>query len=158
MPVLHLCQRLLAFTDALSLLQMRYANNSQYKNDRMIRKECFVQPTVLDELKKVIEDSEVSGQAVAEGRRLPRTMQCARRLSVQILKEDDSNWPLADRVGTQELEIILGQEHISFKTTKLGSLVQVNNSKDPEGLRVFYYLVQVRPHQSFILFLLHQPQ
>lgn len=63
--------------------------------------------------------------------------------SSQILKEDDSNWPLADRVGTQELEIILGQEHISFKTTKLGSLNEVNESKDPEGLRIFYYLVQV---------------
>lgn len=62
---------------------------------------------------------------------------------VQILKEDDSNWPLADRVGTQELEIVLGPEHISFKTTKLGSLTQVNESKDPDGLRVFYYLVQV---------------
>ena len=62
---------------------------------------------------------------------------------LQILKEDDSNWPVADRVGTQELEIILGQEHISFKTTKLGSLNQVNESKDPDGLRIFYYLVQV---------------
>ena len=38
---------------------MRYANNSQYKNDRMIRKECFVNPSVLDELKKIIEDCEV---------------------------------------------------------------------------------------------------
>lgn len=63
---------------------------------------------------------------------------------MQILKEDDSNWPLADRVGAQELEVISGAEHISFKTTKLGSLMQVNESKDPEGLRVFYYLVQVR--------------
>lgn len=62
---------------------------------------------------------------------------------VQIMKEDDKMWPLADRVGTQELEVILGQEHISFKTTKLGSLVQVNESKDPDGLRLFYYLVQV---------------
>lgn len=59
------------------------------------------------------------------------------------MKEDDKMWPLADRVGTQELEVILGQEHISFKTTKLGSLVQVNESKDPDGLRLFYYLVQV---------------
>ena len=50
---------------------------------------------------------------------------------------------MADRVGAQELEVILGTEHISFKTTKLGSLVQVNESKDPDGLRIFYYLVQV---------------
>ena len=68
---------------------------------------------------------------------------------MQILKEDDSNWPVADRVGTQELEIILGQEHISFKTTKLGSLNQVNESKDPDGLRIFYYLVQVSFQNHF---------
>ena len=61
----------------------------------------------------------------------------------QILKEDDANWPVPDRVGRQELEVVLGQEHISFSTTKLGSLLQVQSSKDPEGLRVFYYLVQV---------------
>lgn len=39
--------------------QLRYANNSQYKNDTMIRKECFVSQAVLDELKRIIEDSEV---------------------------------------------------------------------------------------------------
>ena len=38
---------------------------------------------------------------------------------------------------------MVGKEHISFATTKLGSLLQVQSSKDPEGLRVFYYLVQV---------------
>lgn len=42
------------------------------------------------------------------------------------------------------LQVVLGNEHISFATTKLGSLLQVQSSKDPEGLRVFYYLVQVR--------------
>lgn len=40
-------------------------------------------------------------------------------------------------------QIVLGNDHISFATTKLGSLLQVQSSKDPEGLRVFYYLVQV---------------
>jgi protein mago nashi len=32
----------------------------------------------------------------------------------EVTKEDDHNWPAPDRVGTQELEIILGDEHISF--------------------------------------------
>ena len=41
------------------VVQMRYANNSQYKNDRMIRKECFINQKVLDELRKIIEESEV---------------------------------------------------------------------------------------------------
>lgn len=64
--------------------------------------------------------------------------------TTQILKEDDKEWPEADRVGRQELEVIMGGEHISFNCTKLGSVLQVQNSKDPEGLRIFYYLVQVR--------------
>lgn len=62
---------------------------------------------------------------------------------VQIMKEDDNNWPEPDRVGRQELEIVMGNEHISFTTSKIGSLVDVQSSNDPEGLRIFYYLVQV---------------
>merc|ERR1711924_452310 len=59
-----------------------------------------------------------------------------------ILKEDDNHWPAPDRVGRQELEVVCGKEHISFTTSKIGSLSDVQSSKDPEGLRVFYYLVQ----------------
>ena len=40
-------------------MQLRYANNSNYKNDTMIKKEAFVSQAVLDELKRIIEDSEV---------------------------------------------------------------------------------------------------
>lgn len=36
----------------------------------------------------------------------------------------------------------LGKTHISFETAKIGSLVDVQSSEDPEGLRVFYYLIQ----------------
>ena len=32
----------------------------------------------------------------------------------EVMKEDDSNWPEPDRVGRQELEVVLGDEHISF--------------------------------------------
>ena len=64
------------------------------------------------------------------------------RPHAQVMKEDDANWPQADRVGRQELEVVLGADHISFATTKLGSLMQVQQSNDPEGLRIFYYLVQ----------------
>ena len=40
--------------------KLRYANNSNYKNDTMIRKEMYVSPIVLNELKRIVEDSEVS--------------------------------------------------------------------------------------------------
>ncbi|KAF5842191.1 mago nashi-like protein [Dunaliella salina] len=101
--------------------RLRYANNSGYKaqsaKDEMITREVFVSQLVLDEVKRIVEDSEV-------------------------VKEDDNNWPAPDRVGKQELEIIINGQHISFTCTKLGSVLQVQQSKDPEGLRVFYYLVQ----------------
>ena len=97
--------------------KLRYANNSNYKNDTLIRKEVYVNKPVMEELKRIIEESEV-------------------------MKEDDELWPAPDRVGRQELEIVLNNEHISFTTSKIGSLVDINNSKDPEGLRCFYYLVQ----------------
>ena len=78
----------------------------------------------------------------------------------QLLREDDSNWPKKNIVGKQELEIRIGNDHIAFevnyshesyilfdhwyhtKTAKIGSLVDIQDSEDPEGLRVFYYLVQ----------------
>jgi len=98
--------------------KLRYANNSNYKNDTMIRKEAYSHQAVMDELRRIIEDSE-------------------------IMAEDDALWPQPDRVGRQELEIVIGDEHISFTTSKIGSLVDVNQSRDPDGLRCFYYLVQV---------------
>ena len=106
--------------------KLRYANNSNYKNDTLIRKEgnlffpffffsstrckgyhermywksfekfdlaiVYVNKAVLDEARKIIDEAEIT-------------------------KEDDKNWPLPDRVGRQELEIITGNEHISFTVT-----------------------------------------
>lgn len=69
------------------------------------------------------------------------------------MKEDDNNWPPPDRVGRQELEIVMNNEHISFTTSKIGSLVDVQGSQDPEGLRVFYYLVQVSLSEMLFTFL-----
>lgn len=139
--------------------KLRYANNSNYKNDTMIRKEAYVHNSVMDELKRIIVDSE-------------------------IMAEDDAAWPPPDRVGRQvrrcrwvknlhkvrlivvclpepglflfqELEIVIGDEHISFTTSKTGSLVDVNQSKDPEGMRGFYYLVQDLKCLVFSLIGLH---
>lgn len=48
--------------------RLRYANNSQYKSDTLIRKEVYVNDIVLEEVKRIIKESE-------------------------ILKEDDKEWP-----------------------------------------------------------------
>ncbi|KAI5808980.1 Mago nashi protein [Peziza echinospora] len=108
----------------------RYANNSNYRNDSLIRKEMCVSALLVKEIKRIIKESE-------------------------IMKEDDSKWPPKNKDGRQELEIRLGNEHISFETAKIGSLVDVNMSDDPEGLRVFYYLVQDLKGLIFSLTALH---
>ncbi|KFY83485.1 hypothetical protein V498_08034, partial [Pseudogymnoascus sp. VKM F-4517 (FW-2822)] len=68
----------------------RYANNSNYRNDSLIRKEMCVSSTMIDEIKRIIKTSE-------------------------ILKEDDGKWPQKNKDGRQELEIRLGNDHISFE-------------------------------------------
>ncbi|XP_023578549.1 protein mago nashi homolog 2-like [Octodon degus] len=89
--------------------KLRYANKCNYKNDVMIRKKAYVHKCVMEELKRITGDSEMT-------------------------KEDDALWPPPDRVGRQELEIVIGGEHISFTTSKVGFLKVVNQSKDPKGL------------------------
>ena len=42
-----------------------------------------------------------------------------------------------------------------MKTAKIGSLVEITESADPEGLRVFYYLVQDLKALVFSLISLH---
>ena len=39
--------------------KLRYANNSNYKNDTMIRKDVFVTEAVIKECKRIISESEV---------------------------------------------------------------------------------------------------
>ncbi|KAL7409151.1 Mago nashi protein [Mrakia frigida] len=110
--------------------RLRYANNSNYRNDSLIKKEMYIGSLLIKELKRIVETSEIT-------------------------KEDDSKWPKKDIVGKQELEIRVGNDHISFETSKIGSLVDVQDSEDPEGLRVFYYLVQDLKCLIFSLIALH---
>lgn len=69
--------------------KLRYANNSNYKDEVMIRKEAFVSQSVLDEVRRIVQES-------------------------QVLQSDDKDWPEPDKNGRQELEIVSGEEHISF--------------------------------------------
>jgi len=66
-----------------------------------------VSKAVLDELKKLIRESKI--------------MECACLLSsfIQVVTRfhcrcDDTKWPEPDASGTQELEVVLDNEHISF--------------------------------------------
>ena len=73
----------------------------------------------------------------------------------EILAQDDSKWPRPDKTGTQELEIMLGNEHISFSTSKIGSSYEIQKSDDPKGLEVFYYLTQDIKSLVFTLIKMH---
>ena len=100
--------------------RLRYANGSAYRSDarhRPIRRDVHLKPIVLDELKRIIEES-------------------------KVLELDDSQWPSPDAVGCQEVEIVSGDRHIFFTCSKIGSMLDIQGSDDPEGLSKFYYLVQ----------------
>ncbi|KAI8320227.1 Mago nashi protein [Martensiomyces pterosporus] len=97
--------------------RLKYANNSNYRRDSIIRKSLVLSPTLVSEVKRIIEDSE-------------------------IMKEDDAKWPQRDESGRLQLEIKLGGERINFETAQLGSLADIQRTEDPEGLRVLYYLIQ----------------
>ena len=103
--------------------RLRYANASRYKasgtskQDNIIRKQVFVSPSVLAEVRRIVEESE-------------------------IILEDDKNWPEpSEDDGRQEFELVLGPQKISFALAKIGSLLEVQGCRDPEALRIFYYLV-----------------
>lgn len=141
--------------DTASGLPTRTSRGTRYANFSGISIVC-VSSLVVDEIRRIVKSSE-------------------------IMKEDDSKWPQKNKDGRQELEIRLGNEHISFEvrknhriaisfgntdgclhmrkplsqTAKIGSLIDVTESADPEGLRVFYYLVQDLKALVFSLTSLH---
>ena len=75
----------------------------------MSRKEACIHKSVMEELKRIIDDSEIT-------------------------KEDDALWPPPDPGSQNKLEIIIGDERISFTTSKIGSLIDINQPKNPESL------------------------
>jgi protein mago nashi len=109
---------------------LRYSNASNYRRDQVIKKQVYVSQAVIKELKRIIQHSEIT-------------------------QEDDSQWPQPDVVGKQELEVSMNGQHIFFQTNKIGSLIDVEDSGDPEGMRVFYYLVQDLKCLVFSLIRLH---
>uniref|UniRef100_A0A2I2YQL7 Mago homolog B, exon junction complex subunit n=1 Tax=Gorilla gorilla gorilla TaxID=9595 RepID=A0A2I2YQL7_GORGO len=58
--------------------KLRYANNSNYKNDVMIRKEAYMHKSLMEELKRIIDDNEIT-------------------------KEDDGLWPPPDRAANKKI-------------------------------------------------------
>lgn len=100
--------------------RLRYTNDSNYRRDQVIRKEVWVHPLVLSEVKKMVVES-------------------------GLLEEDGKGWPPPDKVGRQELEICIGGRRFIYHLAKLGSLAEVQavcSEFNRDALNVMYYLVQ----------------
>ncbi|KAJ2136359.1 hypothetical protein IW136_003933 [Coemansia sp. RSA 678] len=96
---------------------LKYANNSNYRRDSIIQKTLRLSPTLINEIQRIIEDSE-------------------------IMHEDSSKWPHQDENGRLQLEIEMNGQSINIETAKISSLADTLSTEDPEGLRVLYYLIQ----------------
>ncbi len=73
----------------------------------------------------------------------------------EIIKEDDGKCPRRTRTDARSWKFASMESTSRFETAKIGSLVDVTESADPEGLRVFYYLVQDLKALVFSLIALH---
>lgn len=105
-------------TPGSNCLRFRVAKNSSEPGDIIVRKEAHLSQATMDVLQTLITESE-------------------------ILEELDMEWPAAKARGRNvELEVICGEQHISFQTQQWLSLSDIHASRDPEGLRVLYYLVE----------------
>jgi hypothetical protein len=103
----------------------RYANNSNYRNDSLIRKESMkmiiqlilaqltppvcVSHALVAEIKKIVKDSEIMKYVNCELYIILNEALMRRN------REDDTKWPQKNKDGRQELEIRMGNEHISFE-------------------------------------------
>uniref|UniRef100_A0A669DRC9 Mago homolog, exon junction complex subunit n=2 Tax=Oreochromis TaxID=8139 RepID=A0A669DRC9_ORENI len=80
--------------------KLRYANNSNYKNDVMIRKEAYVHKSVMEELKRIIDDSEIT-------------------------KEDDALWPPPDRVGVNKFSNFFNFSILEYVKVPIAKLLKI---------------------------------
>ena len=110
--------------------RVRYANSSHYKSDVMIRKEVYTSRIVVEEIKRIIK-------------------------AADITQLSDQKWPAPDREGRQEVEIDIDGKNFMFVSSKIRSMNDVANSKDPQGLQKLYYLVQDIKCLVFSLINLH---
>lgn len=96
---------------------LKYANNSRYRNENIIKKQARISPAVLEQVKRLIIES-------------------------RVYESDDEMWPQPDRNGRQELEIHIGNTHISLVTNKITCMTDVETAGDTDGLARFYYAVR----------------
>ena len=107
-------------------------SSSNSKFQQKIFKEVTVSPAVVEEIRRIVLES-------------------------HITSVDDSSWEqMKDKsMRRQELEIKIGNEHLAFTCPEILSMVDVQKSSDPVGLKLFYYLAQDLKCIVFSLISLH---
>jgi len=125
--------------------RLRYANNSNYKSDSMIRKEVFVSPAVVEEFRRIIIQSEISKVNDENWDQDHHSHDDDQDEEGEEKERKHENDPRGKRSShsksrRQELEIKIGNEHLAFTCREIESLLDAQNSVDPKGLILFYYL------------------
>jgi protein mago nashi len=112
--------------------KLQYSNDSGYRGGYAINKEVTISPAVVEEIRRMVLES-------------------------RIESVDDSTWErMKDRATRrQELEIKIGNEHLAFTCPEILSLLDVEKSPDPQGMKLFYYLAQDVKCLVFSLISLH---
>ena len=111
--------------------RLRYVNQSGYHGGGRIRREAVVSQAVVREARRLVEES-------------------------GVMQEDDREWPEPDNDGgRQELEVAIGEAHISFITAETTSAHNIHNSRDPGGLAKLYHAVGDLKALIHSLFALH---
>ncbi len=59
-----------------------------------------------------------------------------------IMECEDKEWPKPDKIGKQQFVVRIGSKEINLVTSKIGSYGEVQKTNDPNGLTIFFYLVQ----------------
>src|SRR5437588_9547651 len=93
---LHAMQTILTIATT-PLYAKKVCQPSRHSNFTVDKIAVCVSSLMISEIKRIIKDSE-------------------------IMKEDDEKWPQKNKDGRQELEIRLGNEHISFEVSHFTSL------------------------------------
>ena len=108
----------------------KYANDSNYKRGIPIKRQCYVSQSTLNVACQLIRSS-------------------------GILDLKEVKFPEPDEKGCQEVEFGTRDRKVSLTTSKIMSLQEIARSRDVEGLKCFYYLVQDLKCFCFSLINLH---
>jgi protein mago nashi len=138
---------------------LRYANNSNYRNDRMIKRDVLLAPAILDLLAEIIKSSGLfqhlgrdHGHTHDDSHTSGDYHSYSPNHSAGKENLTPRGWPRPDRDGRQELEVVVdGVHHLRLACSQLGPLHhrrQCDNCDDqesrtpPMSLQCFHHVVQ----------------